>query len=104
MFFMNIGDSEMNKKVKCTDCMHERGIGFDAWCNLGLKHHLNDLHTCEAFYSSEKYDDNINNTFTDFEFKNGVITLWKRHPIGNKDIGYKFTKQEFLTFLNSNYR
>ena len=85
----------MSKKVKCNDCMHERGTGFDAWCGIGLKHNLSEFHTCEAFYSSEKYEDNINNKFTDFEFKNGVILLWKG------DIGHKFTKQEFLKFLNS---
>lgn len=69
----------MPQKVKCCDCAHECGIGFDAWCGLGFKHNFNIPHICAAFYNNEEYKDRKNNKITDFEFKDNIIILWKKY-------------------------
>lgn len=51
--------NENRPLVRCKNCKHESGIGFDAWCSLGLKRHdINNAIYCDAF---KKWDyDNSN--------------------------------------------
>lgn len=88
--------NEDRQLVKCEHCAHESGIGFDAWCEFGIKkHNIDRAIYCDAYKERsllEKSDDYI-----DFEVKNNgnEIILWK----GNGN-GQKFDRQKFLRFLN----
>ena len=84
--------------VYCSDCMYERGIGFDAWCDLGLKHSLNETLQCNSFIKRQ-LNKRYNDKYTDIEVNEpGKIILWK----GNN--GQRFTRSEFLKFLNENIK
>ena len=86
----------MIEKVKCFECANEKGIGFDAWCDIRPKNHnISQKIVCDCFTPFKSKKINNENKYTDIEINEaGIIILWK----GNK--GEKFTGSEFLDFLN----
>ena len=84
--------TENKQYVNCNTCMHQCGIGFDAWCEFGIKKHNIDRKSilCDAYKSNKHKSDK----YTKIEIKDNEIILWK----GN--MGQKFTYNEFLRFLN----
>ena len=84
-----------NQYAICNDCMHQSGIGFDAWCEFGIKKHRIDEKPifCDA-YKSNKHKSKV---YTKIEIKDREIILWK------ENMGQKFTYNEFLRFLNQKY-
>lgn len=84
------------EKVRCFHCANERGIGFDAWCDVRPKNHnISQETVCDCFTSIKSKKNNNENKYTDIEVNEaGMIILWN----GSK--GEKFTFSEFLDFLN----
>lgn len=87
----------MNKSrqlVRCKNCKHESGLGFDAWCALGLsRHDIGNPIYCDAFV---KWDYDNSNEYKEIEIVgDNQLILWKYN-----NSGQKFTHAEFIKFLN----
>lgn len=86
--------NENRQLVRCSNCKHQRGLGFDAWCDFGIKkHNINKAIYCDAF---TKWDYNNSNEYKELEIVGGnQLILWK-----HDDTGQRFTHTEFIKFLN----
>lgn len=86
--------SEDRPLVRCKNCKHESGIGFDAWCALGLsRHDISNAIYCDSF---KRWDYDNSNEYKEIEIVDGnQLILWK-----HDNSGQKFTHAEFIKFLN----
>ena len=86
--------TEYRQLVRCNNCKHEMGSGFDAWCECGIKkHNIDNPIYCDAFV---KWDYNNGNEYKEIEIVGGnQLILWK-----HDNTGQKFTHTEFIKFLN----
>lgn len=87
--------SENRELVRCRDCSHESGLGYDAWCDAGIKkHNINEPIYCDAF---SKWNYDKSNEYTDIEINNNgnQIILWK-----GDNTGQRFDRMGFIRFLN----